>query len=301
MRESWKIDLIISPIWDAEGLHIVLDDTMNSVVTLQTTFKTFSEIERNTLDAATVEELAIMEEMVLSNARNVHAISGAINDQVTGYYKKREGSRWEVAHLGIDDVRLPNRRRSSKDEQGKIRILYVSRLERRKGTDILLRAAVTILEKHDQVEFELVGRGIEPDSWLRDMGRAHHALLSRIRFCGELPDYDVLQAYADADIFCVPSRFESFGLIYLEAIRSDLPVVACAVGGVPELVEHDVTGLLIEPDNVSALIEALDRLILDCELRVRMGQAGRRRFLEQFTAERMVERTLALYQSYIVA
>ncbi len=87
---------------------------------------------------------------------------------------------------------------------------------------------------------------------------------------------------------------EGFGLIAAEAMRAGLPVIATRVGGLPEVVEHEVTGLLVEPDSSAALVEAI-RLLRDGR-RSTFGKAGRERFLAHFTLDRVHAEVTALYQ-----
>ncbi len=98
------------------------------------------------------------------------------------------------------------------------------------------------------------------------------------------------------DIFALPSHWEGLPLAVIEAMMAGLPVVATSVGGLSELVEHGVTGLLVPAGDVRALREALAGLLADEGLRSRMGHAGQRRALEHFTAERMVRDTLEVYE-----
>lgn len=303
MRRDHPVDLVVTPIWNAEGLHCVTDDTLKTVVTLQTTFRTFAEIEWQKLDPATSEELLIFERILTESARHVHAISHAIDHQVRASYRPRDPARWVVAHLGIEDA--PVTRTKAQPKGDVVRITYVSRLEKRKGTDIFLAAAMKVVTDHANVRIELIGRDVTASG----PGTGYEAMVAslpsdirnRIIFRGQVNEAELLAAYDEADIFCVPSRFESFGLIYLEAMRAGKPVVACRVGGVPELVEDGVTGLLLPPDDPDALSRALDRLVQDKEMREEMGAAGRQRFEAQFTAAKMVERTLAAYEAMIDA
>src|SRR5262249_24343982 len=83
--------------------------------------------------------------------------------------------------------------------------------------------------------------------------------------------------YRDCTVFTAPSRYESFGLIYLEAMRWGKPVVACCAGGVPEVVRDGETGLLVPPGDAAALEAALSRLLADADLRTKMGSGARAR------------------------
>jgi len=106
---------------------------------------------------------------------------------------------------------------------------------------------------------------------------------------------------AAADIFVGPSLYESFGLVYLEAMMFAKPVVACRTGGVAEVVEAGVTGLLAEPGDPETLYECLAALIGDAGMRARFGTAGRSRYLEHFTREKFTARTLECYRQVIRA
>jgi glycosyltransferase involved in cell wall biosynthesis len=107
---------------------------------------------------------------------------------------------------------------------------------------------------------------------------------------------DALSLIAAADAFVLPSKAEPFGLVLLEAMSLARPVVATAAGGPLEIVEDGVTGRLVPPSNPGALAAALRELILDPAGRVVMGERGRRRFLERFTADRMAAETLNVYR-----
>jgi glycogen(starch) synthase len=93
-----------------------------------------------------------------------------------------------------------------------------------------------------------------------------------------------------------PSRYESFGLIYVEAMSHALPVIGCLAGGVPEVVTHGSTGLLVAPGDAGALADAMIRLARDAGLRARMGRAGRADFLARFSASTLAATSLKLYQ-----
>ncbi len=102
-------------------------------------------------------------------------------------------------------------------------------------------------------------------------------------------------------VFVLSSRYEGLPLSIIEAMRSGLPVIATRVGGVPELVIDGETGLLVGPDDVGAMADAMRRLTSDSALRSRLGAAGRQRFVEHFTVERMRQRIAGVYDALIAA
>jgi len=112
---------------------------------------------------------------------------------------------------------------------------------------------------------------------------------------GWLSPAEIEAFYRSADVVAIPSRWEGFGLIAVEAMRAELPVIASRVGGLPEIVDDGVTGVLIPPDDKAALVSAL-RDIPDERLAA-MGRAGRQRFLRHFTLDRVHRQIAELYQS----
>jgi alpha-maltose-1-phosphate synthase len=111
-----------------------------------------------------------------------------------------------------------------------------------------------------------------------------------------VPRDDVVQLYSHAACFACPSVYEPFGLINLEAMACGTPVVASAVGGIPEVVVDGETGLLVPPGDPGILAAALGRLLADPARGARLGTAGRRRVEERFSWERIAERTIAVYE-----
>jgi len=100
-----------------------------------------------------------------------------------------------------------------------------------------------------------------------------------------------------ADVFLLPSSSESFGLVALEAMSAEVPVVAANAGGLPEVVEHGVTGFLHDPTHVAGHVAAALRLLTDEPLRRAMGRRGRQRARERFSVDDMVGRYIKVYES----
>jgi glycosyltransferase involved in cell wall biosynthesis len=151
---------------------------------------------------------------------------------------------------------------------GRIRCLAVARLVERKGLGELIQAFALL--PRNRYELEIVGRG--PDEGvLRDLaGRLDVA--QEIRFSGALDRAAVAQRYRDAHLFTLPSSAEAFGNVFAEALASGLPVVGCNVGGIPELIEHGRTGLLVDPEDLEGLADALVSVLTDREAAERFGR-----------------------------
>jgi glycosyltransferase involved in cell wall biosynthesis len=116
-----------------------------------------------------------------------------------------------------------------------------------------------------------------------------------VKVVGWMDRSQIGRLYASADLLVVPSRWEAFGLVALEGMRAGLPVVASRVGGLPEIVQDGVTGRLVDAEDPQQLAEAM--VSMDAALRREMGERGRRRFLESFQIERVVEELEHVYQA----
>jgi glycosyltransferase involved in cell wall biosynthesis len=113
---------------------------------------------------------------------------------------------------------------------------------------------------------------------------------ARTRLLGFVPDQTRRDALAAANVFVLPSRTDSFGIVYLEAWCYEVPVVGALAGGVPEVIDHGVNGLLVPFGDVDALAAAIGRLLDDSELARAFGQLGQRKVLHHLTWERVYAR-----------
>ncbi|UCE66941.1 MAG: glycosyltransferase family 4 protein [Candidatus Zixiibacteriota bacterium] len=150
------------------------------------------------------------------------------------------------------------------------------------GIDILIRAFGTLKNKYDNIKLKIAGKGEYESAYknlVKDLGIAES-----VDFLGFVNHSKLPHLFSTFDIFVMPSIFddESFGVAALEASATGLPVVASRVGGVPEVIEDNVTGYLIERKNVAELTAALEKLIEDPQLRSDMGKAGRKFVKEKY-------------------
>jgi len=157
-------------------------------------------------------------------------------------------------------------------EEGPPQILTVAHLYPRKGVDTLLRAFANI---STDATLRIAGTGPE-------RARLEHLaqtleLTDRVHFLGHLPFAALVAEYRNATIFALPTEQEGFGIVFLEAMASSLPIVATRVAAVPEVVSDGVTGLLVDPGDESTLAQTLETLLADAALRARLGSAGRAR------------------------
>jgi phosphatidylinositol alpha-1,6-mannosyltransferase len=160
-------------------------------------------------------------------------------------------------------------------------ILAVGGVKRRKGTHLLIEALALVKEQVPGAQLVITGRqGDQP--YLAEVQERAVALgvNDQVHLVGQIPEDDLLAWYQHADVFALPSltvggKFEGFGLVFLEASASGLPVVGTTGSGVEEAVIDGETGLLVPQNDVPALAEAITRLLSDVAQRARMGAAGR--------------------------
>ncbi|MGZ4461983.1 MAG: glycosyltransferase family 4 protein [Gaiellaceae bacterium] len=218
----------------------------------------------------------------------------AISRGLARYLSESEGfdeSSFRVVHYGIDRGPEPG-------PAGRApRILCVGRLVPIKGHEVLLRAFAQLRRELPEAELALAGEGsLEPSlrALASDLGVA-----DGVTFLGRVSP--VQPALESALLVAVPSLGEGFGMVALEAQERARAVVASSVGGLPEIVEDGVTGILVPPGDSEALAAALATLIRDAELARRMGAAGRMRALSLFGQEQCAERTDEIYREALAA
>ena len=221
-------------------------------------------------------------------------------------YSARElaapASRTRVVYGGADPVRF------SPDLEARRRgVLFVGRLTPHKGVDRLIEA----LDRNS--ELRVVGsEGHDPNPPERDYPSLLRRLAAhrRVEFLGVVDDADLPALYRVAQVLALPSVeltcygrkirvAELLGLAAIEAMASGTPVVASRLGGLPEVVEHGVTGFLVEPGNVAELRWRLAQVLGDRRLAERLGRNARERFLETFTWQACADRCLAAYSELV--
>ncbi|TPV97072.1 MAG: glycosyltransferase family 4 protein [Myxococcales bacterium FL481] len=179
----------------------------------------------------------------------------------------------------VQDVQRAERQR---EETARLRIVCVARLSPEKGLVGLVDAFARLVERGIDAELRILGDGPSRDTIVEAI--ASHGVDDRCELPGRIPEEAVARELADADIFAMTSFMEGLPVVIMEALALALPVVAPCVAGIPDLVEHEQTGLLFSPSNWDALTECLERLARDPALRRRLGRAGRSRVENEFDA-----------------
>ena len=224
----------------------------------------------------------------------------------TTFYAKKMSDAYGIPLEKINivplGVELPERNQISTDSKREIvKVLFVGRLEDRKGTKYLLKAIPVVLQMCSNVSFTFIGKDFENNHQRRFEEETQNIFKDKVFFLGFVDDDDLKDYYRDCDIFVVPSLSESFGLIFVEAMSWAKPVIACDVCGISDVVKHFESGILVRPKNEYQLAEALAKLINDKDLRQEMGRRGREICEQKFEINFMVQNMVSIYLKHLNA
>ncbi len=294
-----RIDAVYAVIWDCEGAAVLREQAYPLVVGLQTTMAFWLQSHQDKVcDEAFMRSfgrpMVALERELIAGCDRVHAISPAIGRDVERIYDIDLAGRSAVVPLGMDDfLSLPRIAPPVAASGVRTRLLFVGRLEVRKGIDLLLEIAPSLLAEYPDLQIDIVGNdtipGLNGRPYRQEFERKAlpAALAKRIRFHGEVDEEQLRGFFAACDVFVSPSRYESFGLVFVEAMMFSKPVIGCRIGGMIDVIADKETGLLAEPEDAGSLQAAIVQLLNDADLREAMGEAGRRRYEQLFSRARM--------------
>ena len=220
-----------------------------------------------------------------------------------------EPTRVRVIRSGVDLERFrPRDRGTARRRLGLAEnlsiVLFVGNLEPRKHLDVLIRSLPSVRAGVPEAIVVVVGSGASAGA--NDQSTSLQALTaeldlpSAVRFVGNVDADDLLDWYAAADVFALPSSSEAQGIAALEAMASGLPVVASAVGGLAGTIHDGRTGVLVEPGDAAALSDALRRLLSDAAMRTSVGAAARQAVTRDFAWSPSVSATIEVYQEALL-
>ncbi len=196
----------------------------------------------------------------------------------------------DIVPNGIESemfVHDPSLKEDQTDER--VQLICVARLIERKGVQHLLQA---MKQLDDSVFLTIVGEG----NYMEDLQTlsAKLELQSKVRFYGYCPREKLVRLYNRSDIFVLPSMAESFGMVFVEAMSCGLPVIGARVGGVPDIIKAD-NGMLVEPDSVSDVVNAISSLASKPDVRTQMGLANREKAVAEYAWSSVADGYEAIY------
>ena len=210
--------------------------------------------------------------------------------------KKLTDKEVELIPFGVDTKKfIP----VQKNHPGIIRIGTFRTLKIKYGVEYLIRAFAVLAQKFPNITLEIVGDG-ELREALENLG-SELGVSDKITFHGFINQQTDFTKYSSVlsqlDIFAILSIMDSetFGVACVEASACGIPVVATNVGGLPEVIKDGITGIIVEPKNPDQTACALEKLLVDESLRIKMGEAGRRNVIDSFDWEKSVEKMMNVY------
>ncbi len=239
-----------------------------------------------------------IEETELRRCDSVIAVSRDMATDLRKHYKI-PAKRIHIIPNGVDASAFQRREDPAVLERLGVRtpyILFLGRLSRQKGVFDLLKAFKSLRSK---VNLVLVTGPADTESLVEELSQALRGV-ERVHWINKMLTHnETVALYSSCEAFVCPSRYEPFGIINLEAMACEKPVAATEVGGIVEVVEDGVTGILVPPEDPGSLAEAIDTLMEDPELRHEMGRRGRERVEERFTWTKVARRTVDMYRELI--
>ena len=292
------VQVVDSPVWGVDGLVTAIQGRLPVVVRPQTALRQVSELQQNLHDDFRL--VGELEQRLVVLASHLVPNSEATVKALREVYAMLPGATYTMVPHGIVPVADSEVRPfPAASPPAVLTVLYVGRLEKRKGTLDLFAAIPAVLQQVPNARFVLAGSDNSiADGFQARMGedyptyfaRNYPQVLDRVTFLGAVAEDELQSLYQTCDLFVAPSLYESFGLIYLEAMNYAKPVVGCRAGGIPEVVEDGVTGRLVDPGTPAELAATLAALLRAPDQLREMGIAGRQRLLERFTYLHMARR-----------
>ncbi len=306
LADRLPLDVVDVPLWLAQPLALVRHAPCPVVVWLQTTLLHLVELQARA--PRTHERLLVdIDRFCLTGASGCIADSRSILSDIERLYDLPDlGARTSVVFPGLPATAPPS---PALPHDG-FEVLVVGRLEQRKGTRLLLDALPRLLDAAPGLRIRFVGRdNSSGDGFQREtqltypdaFARTHPQLMARVEFEGYVDEPTLAKRYASADILLHPALYESFGLIFLEAMRASLPTVTFRSGGASEVFADGESqgGVLCEPGDTDGLIAAVGSLARDPERRASLGRVARKTFESAYTSDRMALATAGVYERIV--
>lgn len=226
----------------------------------------------------------------------VVCISDFCRSQLMGLVEERHWSKLHVVHCGVDhSVFAPVARGAA--TASPLRVLNVGRLVPVKGHALLIRSIADLRVLGVDATLTVIGDGplrAELECLIRELELDAHVTL-----LGAVGQDEIVAHYRQADVFCMASFAEGVPVVLMEAMAQEIPVIAPAIMGIPELVEDRVGGMLVRPARADELTRALRELAQSPDLAGELGRRGRKKVLDEFAIESCARQLLNIFDEYL--
>lgn len=307
--KSFDIDVVSFPIWDAEGALLLEDGDLPLVMSLHTTYalaRPFKSewTERPLFAHFHVDGVIAVETQLLNSLKVLLGNSQSIVRDIERQYGVAISEKTIVASHGtfppegIDESVIVSKL-GKLNTPGDLTITYVGRFEARKGFDLVCDAFSELLDSLPEATFNFVGDHLD----ILPQGNIAHLAIEklksshRVHFHGMVPRDVLDRHYLNSDVVVMPSRYESFGLVAIEAMAAATPVIALGAGGLAEVIEDGTDGFLLDPDTNShdGICERVLLLARNPDLLLQMKKSARLSFLSKYTVDAMVREAERAY------
>ncbi|MEG3146640.1 glycosyltransferase [Sphingomonas sp. RT2P30] len=312
--KTFGLDLVSFPIWDLEALPVLDDPSLATILSLHTSYLLARPFKpewnaRVIYGRSFIDKMIAAEKGALERAPAILANSHTVTREIEKAYGVDIAARCETVPHGTPDILADcgislDEKRARSRQRGGLRVLVPGRMEIRKGYDLSLKVAAAMFDAAD-VNFDFVGQRVDGEIATKAEAESGVEIgkLKNATFHGLVSRERLDELFADSDIVLVPSRFESFGLVAIEAMSAGAPVLAMAAGALPEVVDDLVSGRLI-PENADFVAAACDILLglaRDPAALDRLSQSTHTRYQEKYSVSVMAARLAQIYRDAVAA
>ncbi len=307
LNHEERFDIVHSQSTSGYGFAKFCHEDIPFIVTLQGT--AFNEI-KSALNTKSIKGLILalylflqhssnsIDNIVFKKANRIIAVSNELKEDIKKQYKVPD-EKLVMIQNGIDtDTCRPELDVTSLiykyGLQNKKIILTIGVMTGQKGHDLLLQVLPCILKEYENIKLVLVGFGPQFNK-LKNLAEKLK-VTEDVAFTGKIPHEELQFYYNLADVFVFPTlRVEGGPLVIPEAMACERPVIASRIGGIPTVIEDHKDGILVEPGNLKELKERILEVLNDEELAKMLGKNARKKVVEKYSVDRMVEDTIAVY------
>lgn len=300
-RFDWRALRLLRRLLEAQHIDVLhahgyKADVLGYVAARGTGSATVSTCHNWVEDGVALTVYSALDKWVLRHFDRTAVVSATLADTLRRCGVEKE--RLRVIQNGIDVDRFASvtrRLEPANTRPSRVSVGFVGRLSPEKAVGSLIRAAARVSSSHPDARYVLVGSGPERKELENLVGEL--GLEGKVEFWGELADMPAV--YAALDILVLPSLTEGFPMTVLEGLAAKKPIVASAVGAIPDVIHDRESGLLVAPGDVDEIAAAIERLIADRSLRNRLGERGYAIVQQYYSSESMTHKYVALYEEAV--
>lgn len=303
------IDIIEYALWNTLGLMLSANPILQSVtrvLRLVTPFKFIAEFNNLPITAEELKLKSDAEKYLIATASIIVPISQSIEKTILENHQIVKDNRWKFCSAGvaywptfdvnsgyktlnIDDAKFTNISSHTK------KILFIGRLESRKGIEILFAAIQLYFKKEPNADVVFIIAGKDTGQFQENfLQTTTQPIIDKVIFLGEIKEVVKEKLFAFCDFVVFPSLYESFGLVPLEAFVHSKPVIGANAGAIPEVIQDHKSGLLFQPGNADALVNAINLLIRDQILYETLAKGALQR-VKELSSRNMALKTIKIY------